>query len=108
MATEKRLIDSKPMMNFIHTPYGYCYYHLDKPVSSGGTYLIYGLYVYAEYRRKGHSKRMLRFLIDEIRNTGYAGVIYIKAEPEENSISIDALVKYYQEMGLTVSNAEEA
>lgn len=31
-----------PMMNFIHTPYGYCYYDLDKPVSDGGTYLILG------------------------------------------------------------------
>ena len=95
-----------PMMNFIHTPFGYCYYHLDKPVSDGGTYLIYGLYVYAEYRRMGHSKRMLRFLIDEIRSTGYDGAIYIKAEPEENSISVDALVQYYQGMGLTVCGAK--
>ena len=94
---------SNPMMHFIHSSFGYCYYHLDKPVSDGGTYLIYGLYVYAEYRKMGHSRRMLQFLIDEIRDTGYAGAIYIKAEPEENSISVDALVKYYRKMGLTVS-----
>lgn len=91
------------MRHFIHTPYGYCYYHLDKPVSDGGTYLIYGLYVYEEYRRKGHSKRMIQFLIDEIRNTGYREAIYIKAEPEENSIGVDALIQYYQNMGLAVT-----
>lgn len=96
----------EPMMHFIHTSFGYCYYHLDKPVAEGGTYLIYGLYVYAEYRRMGYSKRMLQFLIDEIRCTGYDGAIYIKAEPEENSISADALVEYYRRMGLTVCGAK--
>ena len=93
-----------PMMNFIHTPYGYCYYDLDKPVSDGGTYLIYGLWVYPEYRKHGHSKRMLQFLIDEIRETGYSGPIYIKAEPEDNSISVEDLEKYYMKMGLNVAD----
>jgi GNAT superfamily N-acetyltransferase len=92
-----------PMMNFIHTPYGYCYYHLDKPVSEGGTYLIYGLYVYPNYRRMGHSRRMLQFLIDEIKSTGYTGPIFIRAEPEENSISKNDLIQYYQSMGLEVN-----
>ena len=92
-----------PMMNFIHTPYGYCYYHLDKPVSEGGTYLIYGLYINPQYRRQGHAKRMLLFLIDEIRSNGYTGPIYIKAEPEENSISIEDLVKFYQSLKLNVT-----
>lgn len=91
-----------PMMNFIHTPYGYCYYDLDKPVSDGGTYLIFGLFVYPEYRRNGHSKRMLQFLIDEIRGTGYSGPIYVKAKPEGNSIKVDTLSMYYRQMGLTV------
>lgn len=94
---------AEPMMDFIHTPYGYCYYHLDKPVSDGGTYLIYGLYVNAEFRRRGHAKRMLKFLIDEIRNTGYDGEIYVKASPEQNSISTDALIKFYRTLGLTVT-----
>lgn len=93
----------EPMMNFIHTPYGYCYYHLDKPVSDGGTYLIYGLYVHAAYRRKGHARRMLKFLIDEIRAAGYDGEIYIKAEPEENSISVYALTDFYRGMGLSTT-----
>ena len=92
-----------PMMNFIHTPYGYCYYHLDKPLSEGGTYLIYGLYINPQYRRQGHAKRMLLFLIDEIRSNGYTGPIYIKAEPEENSISIEDLVKFYQSLKLDVT-----
>lgn len=97
-----------PMMNFIHTPYGYCYYDLDKPVSDGGTYLIFGLFVYPEYRRNGHSKRMLQFLIDEIRGTGYSGPIYVKAKPEGNSINVDTLSMYYRKMGLTVSKEAEA
>lgn len=41
-----------PMMNFIHTPYGYCYYDLDKPVSDGGTYLIFGLFVLPGIQKK--------------------------------------------------------
>ena len=94
---------STPMMNFIHTPYGYCYYHLDKPVEEGGTYLIYGLYVYPQYRRQGHSKRMLNFLIDEIRAAKYKGPICIKAQPEENSIDIKKLISYYESLNLTVS-----
>ena len=87
-------------MHFIHTPYGYCYYHLDKPVNEGGTYLIYGLYVNPQYRKQGHAKRMLNFLIDEIRSNNYIGPIYIKAEPEENSITVENLVKFYQSLGL--------
>lgn len=92
-----------PMMNFIHTPYGYCYYHLDKPINEGGTYLIYGLYIYPGYRRQGHSRRMLNFLIDEIKSTGYTGPIYIKAEPEENSIEKHTLISYYKSLGLIVT-----
>ena len=92
-----------PMMNFIHTPYGYCYYHLDKPVSEGGTYLLFGLYVNPQYRRQGHAKRMLKFLIDEIRSKNYTGPIYIKAEPEENSIDVKDLIKFYRSLGLEVT-----
>lgn len=92
-----------PMMNFIHTPYGYCYYHLDKPVSEGGTYLLFGLYVNPQYRRRGHAKRMLLFLIDEIRSMKYDGPIYIKAEPEENSIEVSDLIAFYKSLGLTVT-----
>lgn len=92
-------------MRYVHTWYGYCYYNLDTPVENGGTYLIYGLYVYKEYRRNGYAKRMLQYLIDEIRNTGYTGPIYIKAEPEESSISLPDLIRFYAGMGLTVTNA---
>jgi GNAT superfamily N-acetyltransferase len=90
-------------MHFIHTNYGYCYYELDKPVSEGGTYLIYSLYVHREHRRKGYARRMLQYLIDEIRGTGYNGEIFICAEPEENSISVANLIRFYENMGLTVN-----
>lgn len=92
-------------LRYIHTWYGYCYYNLDKPVEDGGTYLIYCLYVHKGYRRKGFAKRMLQYLIEEIRNTGYAGEIYIEAGPEENSISFHDLVQFYTKMGLTVTNS---
>lgn len=95
-----------PMMNFIHTPYGYCYYCLDKPVSEGGTYLLYGLYVNPQYRRQGHAKRMLRFLIEEIQSFGYTGPIYIKAIPEEDSISVKDLAAFYESLGLSVTIQE--
>jgi hypothetical protein len=46
---------------------------------------------------------MLQFLIDEIKSTGYTGPIFIRAEPEENSISKSDLIQYYQSMGLEVN-----
>lgn len=91
------------MMHFIHTNYGYCYYELDKPVPEGGTYLVYSLYVHKEFRRNGCAKRMLRHVIDEIRDTGYSGAIYIKAEPQEASIEVEHLREFYKSMGLTVT-----
>ncbi|MBQ7003099.1 MAG: GNAT family N-acetyltransferase [Oscillospiraceae bacterium] len=94
------------LTRYIHTNAGHCYYELNKPVADGGTYLIYDLYVYFEYRRKGYARKMLQYLIDEIRSTGYQGDIYIKAEPRCDSISIANLVQFYTDMGLTVCGAK--
>ncbi len=93
-------------MNYIHTSGGHCYYELDKPVEEGGTYLVYNLYVHEEYRGKGYAKRMLQYVIDEIRGTGYTGKIYVKAESYLTSISNRDLAKFYTRMGLTVTNVD--
>jgi hypothetical protein len=44
----------------------------------------------------------LNLVKNEIRDTGYEGIIYITAEPQENSISKEKLIKYYKSMGLNV------
>ena len=83
--------------NFVQTRFGYCFYDLE-------TYpLIYNLYVHPEHRRCGHSKRLLQWVISEIRRTGYTGEISIEAFPKENSINLEDLVKYYESIGLKVT-----
>ena len=47
--------------NFIQNKFGYCFYSL------GPCPLIYNLYVHPQYRRKGHSSKLLMFAISEIR-----------------------------------------
>jgi ribosomal protein S18 acetylase RimI-like enzyme len=86
--------------DFIHIKQGYCYFQLyvRKPA------VIFGLYVEPEYRRKGYAKKLLQLVISEIRNTGYAGTIQIKADPQEDSISKEQLVTFYERQGLQVVN----
>ena len=91
LRTENELQENE---NFIQNKFGYCFYILDScPV-------IYNLYVYPQYRRCGHSKILLQFVINEIRKTGYTGGIGIQAKPRENSISQNDLIKYYESIGL--------
>lgn len=82
--------------NFIQNKFGYCFYYL------GPCPLVYNLYVHPQYRRSGHSKRLLELVIGEIRKNGYAGRINVQAKPRENSIRLKDLTKYYQCMGLFV------
>lgn len=84
--------------DFIHTKFGYCYYELT-PVP-----FIYNLYVYEKYRRMGHSRKLLGMVIAEIRESGYDGVIHIEAQPVENNVALDVLVKLYESLGLEVDN----
>lgn len=82
--------------DFIQTKYGYCFYSIeDEP-------LIYNLYIHPQYRRQGHSRVLLNFVILAIRKDGYAGKIRIQANPREDSIELNTLIKYYQSMGLYV------
>jgi GNAT superfamily N-acetyltransferase len=82
--------------NFIQTKYGYCFYSL------GNLTFIYNLYVHPQYRRCGHSRGLLRLVINEIRKSGYKGAIFIQAEPREDSIVLSDLMKYYKSMGLVI------
>lgn len=84
--------------NFIHTKFGYCYYEFN---SDRSVCLIFNLHVEKEYRRKGHAKHLLELTINEIRNyENYSGELYIEADPEENSISKQNLVRFYKKTGL--------
>lgn len=88
----------KTSENFFHDKYGYCYYSIEpdkKPV-------IFNLYTEPEYRRKGHARKHLQFVINEIRKTGYEGEIEIEAAPRENSIDSKKLVSFYKSMGLEI------
>ncbi|MFA5754179.1 MAG: GNAT family N-acetyltransferase [Patescibacteria group bacterium] len=84
--------------NFYHDKYGYCYYSIipnKKP-------LIYNLYTEPEFRQKGHARKMLQFVIDEIRKTGYQDGIEIECLPREDSIDFEKLNLFYKNMGLEV------
>jgi ribosomal protein S18 acetylase RimI-like enzyme len=84
--------------NFFHNKYGYCYYSLP----SNKRAMIYNLYVEPEYRRKGHARELLQFVISEIRKTGYKGIIDIEACPREDSIGYKELSSFYLNMGLNI------
>lgn len=87
------------MKNIISNEYGHCHYCVCKDKNCS---MIYNLFVKKEYRRKGVAKHFLQEVIKEIRTTGYISDIKIIAEPEENSISKEDLVKFYEKMGLKV------
>lgn len=89
--------DLKEDENFIQNKFGYCFYTLESPYP-----IIYNLYIYPQYRMCGHSKLLLQFVINEIRKDGYTGEIRIQAKPQEDSISLENLIKYYKSMGLIV------
>ena len=84
--------------NFVHIKEGYCYYTIEpnkKP-------FIFGLFVEPEYRLHGFAKKLLDYVIDEIRNTGYIGLIEIEAKPKESFVNIKRLIAFYKSKGLEV------
>jgi GNAT superfamily N-acetyltransferase len=89
--------------NFIHNKYGYCYYEIEE----GKNPIVFNLFVHPEYRRRGHGKWLLDYVINEIRKTGYKGEINIEASPQEESIGLDRLTSFYQGLGLNVINATQ-
>lgn len=79
---------------FIHREFGYCYFIFDPNPT------IYNLYIEEEYRGKGLSKVLLKYCIDEIRNTGYVGDIFIEVTPYDCNISQEKLARFYKNNGL--------
>ena len=91
------------MQNSINNKYGHCYYcTCDNKCS-----MIYNLYVRKEHRKQGHAKELLKQAINKIRELGYKQDIKIIAEPEENSIDKESLIKLYENMGLKVIDSKD-
>ena len=86
------------MENFIHNKFGYCFYSVQEDSA-----VIFNLYVHPEYRRQGKGKKLLAYVISEIREI-YSGEIDVEVVPRENSISIGRLFSFYQNMGLRALN----
>lgn len=86
--------------DFIQNKFGYCFYSIN--LEAKYPVVIYNLYVYPKYRRKGNARKLLQYIINEIRYTGYTGEIEIEAKPKENSISLENLISFYKNMGLKI------
>ena len=80
------------MENFIQNKFGYCFYEVDKDA------IIFNLYVDPDYRRCGNAKKLLKYVINEIRELGHCGDILIEALPKDG-ISRDDLILFYERMG---------
>lgn len=88
----------EPEENFVHDKYGYCYYYLE----NGKRPLIFNLWTEENCRRKGHARRHILMVMEEIRKSGYLGPIDIEAVPKDGSIDRESLVSFYSSLGLTV------
>jgi len=88
--------------DFIQTKYGYCYFEIEQ----GKNPIIWNLYVHPQYRRQGHAKKIIQYVIDEIRQTGYSGEIDVEPDPRDNSISYENLCEFYTKMGLHLKEAQ--
>lgn len=87
---------------YIETEYGYCFYTFEDYPGA----LIYNLYVYPQFRRQGHAKKLLRSVIDLICSTGYTGDIGIEVIPREDSISRNDLYNFYKTLNLKILEKE--
>ena len=82
--------------------YGYCHYRIKQPS------VIWSLYIYKPYRRQGNSRKILLEAIDKIKKKVKGrNKIFIEADPIEDSISKETLIRYYESLGLTVMNKYE-
>jgi GNAT superfamily N-acetyltransferase len=64
--------------------------------------VIFNLYTEPEYRRKGHARNHLQFVINLIRRAGFEGAIEIEVEPFEEGIDSEKLRLFYKKMGLDI------
>lgn len=89
------------MNSIVDNEFGYCYYAIDQ--DELGIYaVIYNLYIYPKFRRKGKAREVLQTVIHRIKQAGYKDDILIEAVPQENSISVENLVLFYKSLGLKV------
>jgi GNAT superfamily N-acetyltransferase len=84
--------------DFIQTKCGYCHFEIEE----GKHPIIWNLYIHPQYRKQGHAKKLLQYVIKEIRDTGYIGEIDIEPDPREDSISYENLCKFYTDLGLNL------
>ena len=84
--------------NFIHTKYGYCYWAMQPNKIP----IIFNLYTEPKFRRKGHAREHLQYIIKEIRNTGYAGNIEIEGPSFYDGVRSQWIAGFYKSMGLAV------
>lgn len=83
--------------DFIQNRFGYCFYEIKEDSA-----LIYNLYVNPEYRLKGKARHLVSICINEIRQFGYCGEIFIQAIPKEKDIDKERLKSFYVKMGLKI------
>ena len=88
--------------DFIHNRFGYCFYTMVDDETTEP--FIYNLYVHEEYRRIKKKKKLLKYIINEIREAGYRGSIKIEAIPKDDSIPLEKLIEFYESLGLEVIN----
>ncbi len=93
--------------NLIENEFGYCHYIFEDEWNSEENKaeiyaIIYDLYIYEEFRRKGKAREILETIIKLIRETDYDDEIFISAEPREDSISENDLKNFYDSLGLTI------
>lgn len=87
-----------PRNVLIENEFGHCSYDIDEVDGA----CIYNLYIHRGYRRQGKAREILRIAIGAIRSHGYMHRIGIEAKPREGSISKQALVAFYESLGLYV------
>lgn len=91
------------MEDFIQNRFGYCFYEV-----IGDTALVYNLFVHPEYRHQGQARKLLRYVIKEIREEfGYLGDIFVEAISKEEAVDDERLVAFYKKEGLRILSEKE-
>ena len=62
---------------------------------------IYNLFIKEKYRRTGKAKKIIKFAMQKIKNTGYEGKIKIVSSPRDKELKC-RMIDLYLELGLEV------
>ena len=82
----------------ISNNYGYCHYCIDERYNP----IVYDLFVYEEYRKRGHGTDLLNTVIKEIREKHSGSCIDIEVEPTDRSMTYEMLEGFYLSLGLLI------